>query len=313
MIFSLCLATQPNRQYPHLHLYMEALLARKSFFSAFTGLLLITRFPNLLLIGLTQYLTAIFLVGPKDAWFSYLSSPRLFLLSSSTILIAAAGYIINDYYDVKIDYINKPDRVVVGKVLKRRVVMAVHTLFNLLGIFIAFGLSPEVGLLTLLAAVWLWLYSNLLKRLPFVGNFSVAVLTGLSVFVVALYYKVNTDLIYTYAFFAFMLSLVRELVKDMEDLRGDAAFGCKTLPIVWGIRRTKWVQYVLLAGLSLLLIGMAGKVEQPLLKSVFFLLILPIVLFTARLAVADSRSEFAWLSSFCKWIMLAGVLSMVLY
>ncbi|WP_040396604.1 geranylgeranylglycerol-phosphate geranylgeranyltransferase [Cesiribacter andamanensis] len=292
---------------------MEASLSSRPLLSAFTGLLLITRFPNLLLVGLTQYLTAIFLVGPRSDWFSYLSSPKLFLLSSSTILIAAAGYIINDYYDVKIDYINKPDRVVVGKVLKRRVVMAVHTLFNVLGIGMAFWLSPEVGLLTLLAAVWLWLYSNLLKRLPFVGNFSVAVLTGLTVCVVALYYQQNTDLIYTYALFAFVLSLVREIVKDMEDLRGDLAFGCKTLPIVWGIRRTKWIQYLLLASLILLLVLMAGKVEQALLKSVFFLLILPIVYFTARLAVADSRSEFAWLSSFSKWIMLAGVLSMMLY
>lgn len=281
--------------------------------SAFSGLLLLTRFPNLLMVGLTQYLTAIFLVGPKHLWLEYLLSPKLFLLSSSTILIAAAGYIINDYYDVKIDYINKPERVIVGKVLKRRVVMAVHTVFNIVGIAAGTLLSYEVGFVNLLAAVWLWFYSNQLKRLPFIGNLSVAILTGLAVYVVALYYNENTSLIHAYALFALVLSLVREIVKDMEDLKGDAAFGCKTLPIVWGIRKTKYVQYILLAGLVYLLIAMAGKVGDPLLKNAFFLLILPIIYFTARLARADSRRDFAWLSSFCKWIMLAGVLSMILY
>jgi 4-hydroxybenzoate polyprenyltransferase len=292
---------------------MEAQVSFRRVGTAFSSLLLLTRFPNLLMVALTQYLTAIFLVGPKTMWLEYMTSPRLFILSSSTVLIAAAGYIINDYYDVKIDYINKPERVIVGKVLRRRVVMAVHTIFNITGILLGASLSLKVGALNFLAAVWLWLYSNQLKRLPFVGNFSVAVLTGLSVYVVALYYNENTSLIHAYALFAFVLSLVREVVKDMEDLKGDAAFGCKTLPIVWGIRRTKYLQYVLLAGLIYLLINMAGKVGDLWLKNAFFLLILPVIYFTARLARADNRREFAWLSSFCKWIMLAGVLSMIMY
>lgn len=292
---------------------MEAQISTRQLGTAFGGLLRITRFPNLLMVALTQYLTAIFLVGPKTLWLDYLLSPRLFLLSASTVLIAAAGYIINDYYDVKIDYINKPERVVVGKVLKRRHVMAVHTIFNIIGIGIGLILYWKVGLVNLLAAVWLWFYSNQLKRLPLLGNLSVAILTGLSIYVVALYYNENMMLIYAYAVLAFVLSLVREIVKDMEDLRGDAAFGCKTLPIVWGVRRTKYIQYALLAALVLLLWLMAGKVEQPLLKNAFFVLILPILYFTARLVRADNRRAYARLSSLSKWIMLAGVLSMVLY
>ena len=292
---------------------MEAQLGNRHWGTALGGLLLITRFPNLLMLGLTQYLTAIFLVGPKELWLEFLLSPRLFILSSSTILIAAAGYIINDYYDVKIDYINKPERVVVGKTLKRRQVMAVHTLFNVVGIFLGGVIYWKVGLVNLLAAVWLWFYSNQLKRLPLIGNLSVGILTGLAVYVVALYYDENASLIYAYALFAFVLSLVREIIKDMEDLRGDAAFGCKTLPIVWGIRRTKYLLYLPIAALVFLLCMMAGKVEEPLLKYAFFLLILPVIYFTIKLIRADSRREFAWLSSFCKWIMLAGVLSMILY
>lgn len=278
-----------------------------------TGFLRLTRFPNLLIIALTQYITAIFLVGPKSQWWEYLSSPKLFLLSLSTILIAAAGYIINDYYDVKIDYINKPERVIVGRVLKRRIVMVAHTLFNFTGIAIGFYLMPRLGLVNFLAAFWLWLYSNQLKRLPFIGNLSIAFLTGLSICVIALYYQENELLIYTYALFAFALTLVREIIKDMEDLKGDATFGCQTLPIIWGVRRTKIVQYVLLGVFILLLIAMAAEVDKLSLKNFFLLLILPVAYFIVRLVRADSRREFAFLSLYCKLLMVAGVLSMMFF
>ena len=277
------------------------------------GFLRLTRFQNLLIIGLTQYMTAIFLVGPDELWWEYLTSIRLFLLSSSTILIAAAGYIINDYYDVKIDYINKPDRVIVGRVLKRRVVMVAHTIFNFAGIGIGFYLMPKLGLINFLSAFWLWLYSNQLKRLPFIGNLSVAFLTGLSICVVAVYFQKNEMLIYFYALFAFAITLVREIIKDMEDLKGDATFGCKTLPIIWGIRRTKYLQYLLLAVFIMLLVGMAAEADKLVLKYFFLLLILPVAYFIIRLVRADNSKEYSFLSLFCKLIMLAGVVSMMFF
>lgn len=280
---------------------------------SFKAFLRLTRIQNLLIIVLSQYLTAIFLVGPSALWWEFLLSPGLFMLSFSTILIAAAGYIINDYYDVKIDYINKPQRVIVGRVLKRRVVMAAHTIFNFLGIGLGFYLMPKLGVINFLSAFWLWLYSNQLKRLPFIGNLSVAFLTGLSICVVAIYYQKNELLVYTYALFAFSLTLVREIIKDMEDLKGDATFGCKTLPIIWGIRRTKIIQYVLLAMFIWLLILMAAEVDRMVLKNFFLLLILPVAYFIIRLVRADSSKEYSFLSLYCKLLMLAGVISMMFF
>ncbi|WP_017730041.1 geranylgeranylglycerol-phosphate geranylgeranyltransferase [Nafulsella turpanensis] len=273
----------------------------------------LTRIQNLLIIGLTQYLTAIFLVGPKTLWWKYMSSLELLMLSSSTILIAAAGYIINDYYDVKIDYINKPERVIVGKVLKRRIVMAAHTIFNVVGIAMGFWLMPRLGLVNFLAALWLWLYSNQLKRLPFIGNFSVALLTGLSIAVVALYYQEHELLIYTYAVFAFAITLIREIIKDMEDLKGDATFGCKTLPILFGIARTKMLEYVLLIMFVGLLVMMAIEIDREVLENFFLFMIFPVIYFIIRLARADNRKDFAFLSLYCKLLMLAGVLSMMFF
>ena len=109
-----------------------------------TGFVKLTRVQNLLIIALAQYLSAIFLVGPSTDWKLYLLDMNLFFISFSTVIIAAAGYMINDYYDVKIDYVNKPDQVIVGKVLTRRSVMVVHSILNFTGIFVGIMISPAL-------------------------------------------------------------------------------------------------------------------------------------------------------------------------
>lgn len=271
------------------------------------SLLRLTRAWNLLIIILAQYFTAIFLIDEATA-----DDLKLFLLALSTGMIAAAGYIINDYYDVKIDFINKPDRVVVGRSISRRYAILLHTLLSLSGIAIGFLLSWWIVLTHFLSAFFLWLYSNSLKRLPFIGNFVVALLTGLSIAVVALLYQSHNILVIIYAVFAFFMTLIREIIKDMEDLRGDNTFGCKTLPIVWGLRRTKVVIYITLALFSLSVIVINEVyVKLPLWYFVFFLLV-PLLFFTYRLYRADTRKDFSWLSTFCKLIMLLGIVSMML-
>jgi 4-hydroxybenzoate polyprenyltransferase len=279
----------------------------------FTGLARLTRLPNLVMIAIAQYLAAIFLIGGHADWLQYLTDYKLFLLVTSTVLIAAAGYVINDYYDVKIDFINKPNRVIVGKVVKRRTVMGVHILLNFSGIFIGFYLSLTVGVIHLMAAFLLWLYSNQLKRLPFVGNFTIALLSGLAISIVAIYYDSSYVLVNSYALFAFAISLVREIIKDIEDLKGDATFGCKTLPIVWGVPRTKNLLYVMVALFTCMLFFVSGVLGNWLLIIYFFTLLIPIVIFAVRLVQADTQREFSYLSSLCKLIMLGGILSMLLF
>ncbi|MFP4090590.1 MAG: geranylgeranylglycerol-phosphate geranylgeranyltransferase, partial [Cyclobacteriaceae bacterium] len=233
------------------------------------------------------------------------------LLVFSTTVIAAAGYLINDYYDIKIDFINKPNKVIVGRVLKRRMVMFAHTLLNMLGIGIGFFLSPMVGLVNFSAAFLLWLYSNQLKRLPLIGNVTIAFLSGLSVWVIGLYYPQQELLVFTYAVFAFGISLVREIIKDIEDMQGDETSGCKTLPIILGVRYTKFFLYFLSALFIFLLFFMSGMIGNQQLIYFFLLLIIPIAYFITRLVYADTKREFSFLSNFCKLIMLSGILSMI--
>lgn len=276
---------------------------RKTFIESFLRL---TRAWNLVIIVFAQYFTAFFLSKAN------IFDINLFLLSLSTVLIAAGGYVINDYYDVKIDYVNNPDRVVIGKTIHRRFAILLHVALSVAGIFIGFFVSWKLAAVNVFSVSVLWFYSNLLKRLPFIGNFTVALLTGFSIAILLLLYTHNAGLVIVYALFAFFMTLIREIIKDMEDLKGDNTYGCKTLPIVWGIRKTKFVLYAitLIFSISVAIINYV-YVKLPVIYFVM-LLFVPLAWLTTRLARADTKKDFGWLSSFCKVIMLLGVLSMAL-
>jgi 4-hydroxybenzoate polyprenyltransferase len=271
------------------------------------ALLKLTRVGNLLIIAFAQYFTAACLISPDT-----LNDLRLFLLTTSTVIIAAAGYIINDYYDVKIDYINKPHRVIVGRTITRRYAILFHVLLSAMGIALGTIISLKIGFINLLSVFLLWLYSNTLKRLAFIGNFTVAVLTGLSIVIVAVLYHSGNPLIIIYASFAFFMTLIREIIKDMEDLKGDNTFGCKTLPIVLGMRRTKGIIYTILAVFAIIVLILNYFYQALPLHYYIIFLFVPLLLLVYWLLRADMKKDFSWLSSFCKIIMLLGILSMAL-
>lgn len=268
----------------------------------------LTRFWNLAIIALAQYFTAYFLFNQKQLVFTDI---WLFLLSASTVMIAAAGYIINDYYDIKIDLINKPDRVVIGKAITRRYAILFHTVISFLGVAAGLLINWKVGALNFVCAFLLWLYSNNLKRLPLIGNVVVAFLTGLSIFMVVFLYNQYLPFVMVYSLFAFFMTLIREVVKDMEDMKGDTTFGCKTLPIVWGVRKTKSFVYAIIAVFSILVLWL--DYQQLKISWVYFipLLFLPMSVLVFRLVRADTKKEFYQLSQLCKVIMLLGIISMV--
>ena len=272
----------------------------------FSALLRLTRFWNLAIIGFSQYVAAWALIDPRSV-FGY----RLFLLSASTILIAAAGYVINDYYDVKIDLINKPERVVIGKGVTRRYAIFFHTVLSLAGVGIGFLLNWKIGLVNFVSGFLLWWYSNSLKRQPFVGNLTVALLTGLSIELVNLYFGVDHNIVTIYAIFAFFMTLVREIIKDMEDLKGDNTFGCRTLPIIWGLRKTKELLYGLLVVFGASVVAFNYFLVGLPMRYFGLFLFLPLGWLLIKLIRADTIRDFHWLSVFCKAIMLMGIVSMV--
>lgn len=270
------------------------------------------------LLRLTRTLNVTILVGAQyaAAWFllkkPVLTDWPLFAFAASSALIAAGGYVINDYYDVKIDLINNPNRVVVGKTVPRRMAILLHALFSVLGILLGVFAGWPIVLINIFATGLLWWYSAALKRLPFVGNLAVALLTGLAIAALNALYRQADFLVFMYALFAFFITLIREIIKDLEDLKGDETYGCKTLPVVWGIRKTKWLILALIVVLAATVT--MGNIIYHKLPFIYLimLLLVPLAWLASRLLAADTKKDFTWLSSFCKVIILLGIFSMAL-
>jgi 4-hydroxybenzoate polyprenyltransferase len=283
---------------------MERTLSLRSLFR-------ISRPINLLLIAFAQVMTAHFLVESNGQGLPTLQDFRLYLMILATLLVTAAGYMINDYYDVKIDYINRPKAVVVGKGIKRRMILILHTVFNFAAIGIGWVLAPRVAVLIIFAGVLLWWYCNGLKRKPFVGNLAVAFLTSLSIYLVAYYFQKNELLVFTYALFAFFLTLIRELLKDIEDRQGDRLHGSKTLPIVLGFRKTKQVIYIIAITFVGSIVTVTFQLDLPQLYYYFGGLGVLFCWFIWKIHRADKKEQFGQLSNLAKVIMGIGTMSMV--
>ena len=212
------------------------------------------RWKNLLIIFLTQLLAWACVILPENP--AMLVLVNFLLLSISTVLIAAAGYIINDYFDIKIDMVNHPDKVILEKAIPRKQAIVSHTVLNLIALLLAGIVAmqahhPEWLLFQACCTLLLWFYSTHFKRQYITGNVVVALLTALTIIVLIVYepnvhrnlqsLSFNSALsapewiLTIYAYFAFMLTWIREIVKDMEDHKGDEAAGCHTMPIKRGL------------------------------------------------------------------------------
>jgi 4-hydroxybenzoate polyprenyltransferase len=272
----------------------------------------LVRADNLLWLALTQCLARLFLIGPKAQWETLLAQPRLAMLVGSSVCVVAAGFIINDYYDVKIDAINYPSRVVVGRTLKRRWAMFWHTVLNAAGLAIGWVVAPELCVLLLAGGVLVWLYSNQLKRLPLVGNMALGLLASVAILAVAVCYRTFTPAVGLFAGFAFFTTVIRAIIKDMADIRGDLHFGCRTLPIIWGIRRTKLFLYLLLSLFLGLSVWMVWLMQSARLAG-YFLAVMPAIgLFVYRLYWADTTRAYLRLNAYCKAFTASGIAAMLL-
>jgi 4-hydroxybenzoate polyprenyltransferase len=236
---------------------------------------------------------------------------KFFILVCSTLLIAAGGYVINDYFDVKIDQINKPNEVFVGRIIKRRFALLTHQIFSGLGIFLGIFLGWKILFTNIFSVTILWFYASVFKKKPFSGNILVAFLTALSISEIAIYYEPARLIIHIYALFAFFVNLIREIIKDLEDMKGDEAHGSKTLAIVLGVRQTKKVIYALLGMFVICVVILISKIGNPNLWICFGILGVLLLLLLYKLILADRKAHFAQLSTICKIIMLLGVASIV--
>jgi len=302
------------------------------------------RWPNLLIIALTQFAAWWCVIWPSHKP-EVLSPLNFLLLCLSTVLIAAGGYIINDYFDIRIDVINKPDKVILERDIPRRLAIIVHSVLNVLAIVIASLVAlpaghPEWLLLQVLCSFMLWRYSTAWKRQFVIGNLIVALMTALTVLVLIVYepalcrllsapalmyrskffWIINPVYILSgFAFFAFTLTWMREIVKDMEDFKGDAAEGCVTMPIKWGLlRSSRFVQ--MLAVITLLVLAYSSyRIWSLDLHDLDLVLYINIVMIPAlliwmfRLPRKATMRHYHQSSRQLKLIMVLGVIALLVY
>jgi 4-hydroxybenzoate polyprenyltransferase len=265
---------------------------------------------------------------------------KFILLILSVVLIAAGGYAINDYFDRKIDLLNRPDRVVVGTHFDSRNAMTIHNLFTFIGLMIGLYLSYDIGHLNfsfIFAIITgaLWFYSTIYKRQLIVGNIIIAILTAIVPFMVLLYDLPLINQYYNLVFvknpqyviemrymmyavfifsgFAFLSTLVREIIKDMEDANGDEAFNRRTIPIAWGNAVAKSIAIVLIIATIVSLALIYFVFTQNMLSLIYLLvfLIAPMFALIYFLIKANDAKDFLFCSQLQKIIMLIGLLYVI--
>jgi 4-hydroxybenzoate polyprenyltransferase len=289
------------------------------------------RFPNLLMIILMQVLLRYTLAGPilmMEGKGLLLTNLEFALLVLSCVFIAAGGYIINDIEDVRIDSINKPDKVLIGQKISEDAAYNLYMGLTFCGILAGFYLTfvkeyNYIGYISLLSAGLLYFYATTYKCIPLLGNFIVAILTSVSIWIVILPEPFAKDsapivyLVFGYMLFAFLITMVREIVKDMEDLEGDQACDCKTLPVSTGIRISKGIAltFTLTLILSLAWIQWTSRQwETPL--PFYYLVIfvqIPLLVLAGQIFAAKESKAFRKASFTSKLIMFTGLISMFVF
>ena len=289
------------------------------------------RYQNLLLLAFMQLIFRYVFFQSQDIPLA-LADWQYGLFVLSTVLIAAGGYVINNIFDQHTDTINKPNTVVIGKSISETQGYNIYIALTATGVSIGFYLSnviakPGFATIFILIAATLYLYATSLKQMMLIGNIMVALLLSFSVVIIGIFDLFPTihegnqqqmanlfSILLDYTIFAFMINLLREIVKDIEDVDGDYNMGMNTLPIAIGKSRATKIVFVLSFIPLLLILHYIYNYLFGLLFVTLYLLffvIAPLLYFTIKIGAATSKKEFHNLSLLLKWILLFGILSIV--
>src|SRR5690606_24308284 len=196
---------------------------------------------NILVIVIAQYLTSIYILAPGKPLGEVLFDIHLFILVVASALSIASGYIINNFYDTEKDLINRPAKTMLDNYVSQRTKLSVYFVMNFMAVILASYVSFRTVIFFSLYIFFLWFYSHKLKKYPFIGNLTASVLAITPFFAVFIYYQNFALVIFVHATFLFLIISMRELVKDLENLKGDLVLNYQTIPVVYGERVSKQI------------------------------------------------------------------------
>lgn len=283
-----------------------------SFFYKFLSLLSVVRGYNIAIIVLAQYLAAIFIFSPDKSLKEVLFNLDLYFLVLATMCVIASGYIINNFYDAEKDIINKPIKTKIDSIVGQKTKLNIYFLLNFIGFGFAFLVSWRAALFFAIYIFLIWLYSHKLKKYPLPGLFSAAILAILPFFAIFIYYKNFSTIIFTHAAFLFLVLMIRELVKDLENIKGDVAHNYITIPVKYGEYFTKLLITILVLFTLDPIYFLWKYPEIGMMKYYFYFVGITFIVFSLLLWKANTKKDYLILHNIIKMIIVVGVLSLML-
>ena len=267
---------------------------------------------NIGLVVLAQYLTSIFILAHDTPMIEVLLDPSLFVLVLATVGAIASGYIINNFYDQEKDLINRPQKSILDHMVSQKTKFSLYFVINILVLLFSSLISLRAGLFFAGYMFFIWFYSHKIKKQPVLGNLTSALLSITPFFAILLYFKNYNLLIFVFGFYLFLILAIRELVKDLENIKGDLTLNYKTVPVVYGEKATKLMMSILIALNCLVSVLLVFYFELRLMHSFFIGATVYLILLLFMIWNAQRQQDYNRIHNFLKLLILAGVFSILL-
>ena len=278
----------------------------------FLSLFSVVRGYNILIIVIAQYLASIYILAPDLPLHEVLFDWNLLLIVLSTSLVIAGGYIINSFYDSEKDLINRPNKTKLDHLVSQKKILSLYFVLNFVAIIVASYVSFFAVLFFSAYIFGIWIYSHKLKKVLFLGNLVSASLALTPFFAVFIYYRNFEKVIFVHAVFLGLIILMRELIKDLENLKGDLALNYNTFPTVYGERSTKALISLLIGVIVIPAFLLINKFDVGLMRYYFYVSTLLLLVFLYLLWWSDAKLHYLLLHNILKFILVLGVFSILL-
>ena len=275
------------------------------------SLLSVVRGYNILVLVLAQYLASIYIFSPQKSVRYVVFDLHLFFVVLATICVIASGYIINNFYDKRADKINRPYKAGLDSYVSQKTKLSLYFVLNFIGVGFAFLVSWRAALFFSVYIFGIWFYSHKLKKYPTTGLIAATVLTILPFFAVFIYFKNFSKIIFVHAIFLFLVIMVRELIKDLENMKGAVASDYKTFPIAYGEKKTKVFSWFLLILTLAPVIFLLQYPAITYMQYYFYVALISLIIVGFFLMKANRKRHYTILHTALKLLLLIGVFSLI--
>lgn len=267
---------------------------------------------NIPIIVLAQYLSSIFILAPERRALDVILDWRLFIIVFVSTLTIASGYIINNFYDSEKDLINRPNKSMLDRLVSQKTKLQVYFGLNFLATALAYIISWRAALFFAVYIFLIWFYSHKLKKYPMIGNLTASLLAVLPFFGILLYFKNFYHVIFAHATFLFLLILIREMIKDLENIKGDVANNYQTIPVRFGEKLSKQLITVLTVSTVIPVFILIDKYDVGYMDIYFYISLIVLIFFLLKLWKSQTQGEYLQLHNILKTLIVAGVFCIVL-